>query len=180
VSLPSSLPDLAGNAALEALADGICTADSELRVTYWNPAAERLFGICRGDALGRPLWALLPGLEEPATRERLARAVGEGAVLSLAVTSDRELFARHLSVHVSPMRGGGVAVHVRDTTGEQRLADQYAQLLESIRDGFIAADREGRIVYVNRAAELLVLLRRDRAIGAGLFGLLPSDPAYFS
>ena len=39
------------------------------------------------------------------------------------------------------------------------------ELLESIRDGFIAVDREWKIVYVNRSAEVLVSLRRERAVG---------------
>ena len=65
-----------------------------------------------------------------------------------------------------------MALHVRDATAEQRVADQYDQLLESIRDGFIAVDREWKIVYVNRNAEVLVSLRRDRARGAGAVGHL--------
>ncbi len=180
MSVLSVSTDSAGQGVLEALADGFCTADAEYRVTYWNPAAERLFGVSRAEALGRALWAVVPGLEGPELRERLARASERGTMLTLALTSDRELFARHLAVHVAPMAGGGVAVHLRDATGEQRLADQYAQLLESMRDGFIAADREWRIVYVNRAAELLVMLRRDRAVGADLWDLLPADPPYLA
>jgi PAS domain S-box-containing protein len=176
VSVASVPFDLTGHAALEALADGFCTTDGDLRVTYWNAAAERLFGVSGAEALGRALWTVLPGLGDPALRERVARAAEAGTVLTFALTSDRELFPRHLAAHVSPLPGGGVAVHLRDATGEQRLADQYAQLLESIRDGFIAVDREGRIVYVNRAAELLVLLRRDRATGTDLWDLLPTEP----
>jgi two-component system, chemotaxis family, CheB/CheR fusion protein len=178
VSVATAPFDLTGHAALEALADGFCTTDGDFRVTYWNAAAERLFGVTRAEAYGRALWTVLPGMGDPALRERLARSAEAGTVLTFALTSDRELFPRHLAAHVSPLPGGGVAVHLRDATGEQRLADQYAQLLESIRDGFIAVDREWRIVYVNRAAELLVLLRRDRAVGADLWDLLPAEPAY--
>jgi PAS domain S-box-containing protein len=180
VSVFSVSSDAGGHGALEALADGFCTADADFRVTYWNPGAERLFGISRSEALGRTLWRVLPGMDDPRLRERVTRAAERGAMLTLSLTSDRELFARHLAVHVAPMAGGGVAVHLRDATGEQRLAEQYAQLLESMRDGFIAADRESRIVYVNRAAEMLVLLRRDRAIGASLWDLLPAEPAYLA
>ena len=180
MSVVSASSELTGPAVLEAFADGFCTADAHFRVTYWNPAAERLSGVSRAEAIGRLLWSVLPGMDEPELRERVARAVDRGAVLTLSLTSDRELFARHLAVHVAPVEGGGVAVHLRDATAEQRLADQYAQLLESIRDGFIAVDREWRIVYVNRAAELLVLLRRERAIGAQLWESFPREPAYLA
>ncbi|HEX2076449.1 MAG TPA: PAS domain-containing protein [Longimicrobium sp.] len=169
---------MSSHAALEALADGFCMADAGYRITYWNAAAERLFGVSRAEALGRDLRSVVPGAGDPQLRERLARVAEQGAVLSLTVLSDRELFARHLSVHATPLQDGGIALHFRDATREQRLADQYEQLLESIRDGFIAADREARIVYVNRAAEVLVSLRRERAIGTDLWGLLPDEPAY--
>ena len=175
--IPVQLPR---HAALEALADGFCIADAAQRITYWNAAAERLFGVDRGEAVGRTLTAVLPGAADPEFRERLARVAEHGALLRMTVLADSELFARHLSVHASPMEDGSVALQFRDATGEQRLADQYAQLLQSIRDGFIAVDREWRIVYVNRAAEVLVSLRRDRAVGNSLWGLLPDDPPYLA
>jgi PAS domain S-box-containing protein len=165
------------HAVLEAMADGICIADAGYRVTYWNAAAERLLGVPRDEAMGRVLWDVLPGAADPRVRERLARVAHEGTVARLALLNDRELFVRHLSVHASAVEGG-VALHVRDSTAEQRVAEQYDQLLESIRDGFIAVDREWRIVYVNRAAEALVSLRRDRATGLELWGLFPAEPAY--
>ncbi|HEX6369044.1 MAG TPA: PAS domain-containing protein [Longimicrobium sp.] len=177
MSVVSAMVEVSRHAVLEALADGFCIADADYRITYWNAAAERLFGVDRADALGRALWTVVPGTADRQVRERLARVAEQGVVLNLTVLSDRELFARHLAVHATPV-DGGIALHFRDSTGEQRLADQYEQLLESIRDGFIAVDREWRILYVNRAAEVLVSLRRDRAAGTDLWELLPAEPAY--
>ena len=177
VTVVSASVELPRHAALEALADGFCIADADYRVTYWNAAAERLFGVTRAEALGRALWDVLPGTADPHVRERLVRVAEQGTVLRLSLLSDRELFVRHLSVHASAL-DGGVALHVRDATAEQRVADQYEQLLESIRDGFIAVDREWKIVYVNRSAEVLVSLRRDRAVGVALWEIFPPEPAY--
>lgn len=41
-------------------ADGIVNVDESLRVSYANPAAERLFGYGAGELTGRPLAELLP------------------------------------------------------------------------------------------------------------------------
>ena len=41
-------------------ADGIVNVDESLRVSYANPAAERLFGYDAGELVGRPLAELLP------------------------------------------------------------------------------------------------------------------------
>lgn len=60
---------------LESVSQAVTATDLEGRVTYWNPAAERLFGWPRAEAIGRPivdLWGdvlvLSPqaGPEEPA------------------------------------------------------------------------------------------------------------------
>ncbi|HEX8394592.1 MAG TPA: PAS domain-containing sensor histidine kinase [Longimicrobium sp.] len=173
---PVSTLEIARHAGLEALADGFCLADAESRVTYWNAAAERLFGIARAEALEQSLWSLLPGDTGAVLRERMVRSERGAAVVPLTLLADGELFSRHLAVHATRLDDGGTAVHFRDSTAERRIADQHAQLLESIRDGFIATDAEWRITYVNRAAEVLVSLRRDRAVGTVLWTLLPPDP----
>ena len=72
MTVVSASVELPRHAALEALADGFCIADADYRVTYWNAAAERLFGVARGEALGRVLWDVLPGAARPAR----ARAAG--------------------------------------------------------------------------------------------------------
>jgi PAS domain S-box-containing protein len=177
VALPSALDT---RAALAALADAVCTAGADFRVAYWNPAAGRLFGIAPEEALGRLLWEILPEMGQSGARERLCRAADEGGALDLTITSERELFPRHLRVTVSPLGEGAFALHFRDVTREERVAEQYAQLLESMRDGFVAVDREWRIAYVNRAAELLVLIRRQRAVGASLWELFPTRPEHLA
>jgi PAS domain S-box-containing protein len=44
--------------------DGILAFDRNLNVTYWNPAAERLFGIRRTQVVGHNLLEALPALKE--------------------------------------------------------------------------------------------------------------------
>jgi len=41
---------------LESVADGVFTVDPHWRVTFFNRAAERITGIARASALGRPCW----------------------------------------------------------------------------------------------------------------------------
>ncbi len=49
-----ALPASALERIFEAIADGVFTVDSEWRVVFFNRAAERITGIARADALGRP------------------------------------------------------------------------------------------------------------------------------
>ena len=47
--------------ALEHVSDGVVLVDDAGRVRSWNPAAERLFGVDTGSALGRPAVEVVPG-----------------------------------------------------------------------------------------------------------------------
>ncbi|HEX2093327.1 MAG TPA: PAS domain-containing protein [Longimicrobiaceae bacterium] len=169
-TLPSSV-------VLEAIQDGVYTLDAGWRVTYWNAAAERLLGISREEALGRRLEEVAPHSDRAEVRESLRRAMEErepSQFRERLTAGDRP---RYFAVHAAPMEGEGIIVHFRDATQEIGVQEQYARLLESIRDGFVAVDPEWRIVYVNAAAESLLSLPRKRVVGADLWTLLPTAPA---
>ena len=69
--------DLFGHRLLDELSDAVVVTDARLAVIAWNPAMERLTGVPRTEALGRPAADVLAFLSEaePATT-LLARAHG--------------------------------------------------------------------------------------------------------
>ncbi|MDQ3388407.1 MAG: ATP-binding protein [Gemmatimonadota bacterium] len=163
------------SAILDALPDGICATDTNWRVICLNTAGERLLGVPRDRAKGRLLQELLPALERGGW-EALDRAMAEASSEAFDEIWRAEGQITHLAVRVAPMEGGGVVIHFRDAGGERVMAEQYARLLESIRDGFVAVNAEWKILYVNGAAETLLRLPRERAVGSDLRTLLPSGP----
>lgn len=44
--------------------EALFSFDEQLRVLSWNAAAERLTGVNRDDAIGRPCWDLLGGIDD--------------------------------------------------------------------------------------------------------------------
>ena len=156
---------------LEALADPFCMVSADWRVTYWNAAAERWFGVPRGRALGRPYDGALGRLAGWLPRDRLAPAMYGTQPVDVLCAGEP-----CVAVHVSSLEEGGVALHFRDATAEQRLAERYARLLETIRDGFVAVDPDWRIVYLNGAACALLGLKNRRAVGQSLLAFLPQAP----
>jgi PAS domain S-box-containing protein len=50
----SSQQDKVTNVILDSIADGVFTVDAEWRITSFNRAAERITGVKRGEAIGRP------------------------------------------------------------------------------------------------------------------------------
>lgn len=153
--------------------------DPQWRVTYWNPAAERLLSLPRDSVLGRVLWDEIPGLDT-APLHVFREVAREGIPRSFFAPRSPGGENGVLHYQATPLETGGIAVSFRDATGEHRLADRHAHLLESIRDGFLAIDAEARVVYINRIGESLLRLSRGDALGSSLWPLLPPDPPELS
>ncbi len=160
---------------LEALDDGFFMVDDRWRLTYWNAAAERMFGMKRSELLGRELWSALPFLGEAAGATVLRKVASTRIPERYTEVLPRSS-AGFLSVHAAPTEDGGLAVHFRDATSEAKREEQYSALLETIQDGFVAVDANWRIVYMNSVAESLLRLRRERARNLLLWSFLPAEP----
>ncbi len=104
--------------------------DADRRITSWNPAAEKLFGIGVLDAVGRELAMLLyPGsdLEEAQARTALRQALGSGDTQRLVLSQrGRDAPARTLEWTLAPMRdaegnevGNAALVQERDAEVER-------------------------------------------------------------
>ena len=49
---------------LESTADGAFAVDTELRIVYWNQAAQDMLGFERSETIGQPCYQVLQGLDE--------------------------------------------------------------------------------------------------------------------
>ncbi len=161
---------------LEALGDGLYLIDAGWRVVYWNAAAERLYGVPRERALGRPAWDAVSGADQAGLRERLS-PVMEGGAERVYTEPHPAGGGRTLVARATATRDGGVAVQLRDAEEEPWVPARDARLLESLRDGFLAVDPEWRVLYLNTAARELLSLGRLRPEGQDLLGMLPREPA---
>ena len=128
------------SAILESALDAIVTIDNRGRVVEFNPAAERIFGYRRAQALGEELATLIV---PPSLRERhrvgFARylATGEGPVIGRRVemTGMRadggefpvELAITRIRSHGPPMFTG----HLRDIT-DRKVAEEVARRAEAL------------------------------------------------
>jgi len=65
-------------ALLEGLQEALIVSDTDGVIRYWNPAAERIFGHAREEALGQSLNLLIPERFRPAHDAGFARAVASG------------------------------------------------------------------------------------------------------
>jgi PAS domain S-box-containing protein len=144
---------------IDGLGEGIVSLDRQRRVLMANPAAENIFGVPRGGAIGKELTEFVdPGdipmlAGEAARRQRGERSTFEARV----IRPDGE--RRTLQVSAAPQYDshgqfqGSLGV-IRDITEEKRLLQRLkllAHTLDSVDECVSICDPDDRLLFVNRA-----------------------------
>jgi PAS domain S-box-containing protein len=165
---------------LAGAADAIVVVDRRGRISAWNPAAERLFGIAAGDAIGQSLDELTnaPGIA-PGAGERSA---WHGRTRVRPSTGSRRGEAIVLEASAAPVEGDrGQVLVLRDVTAAARLEEELTGLsmLGAVTGGsrpraVIAQDAVERLSRATDAAMAIILTATEQGyvIEAGQ-GLTP-------
>ena len=174
---------------LESSLDGILAFDPERRCTFWNPAMERLAGYSRQEALGKPIFEILPLLDTGEQRDHI-----EGALAGLAgiAPGSRFEFARtgragYFDAHYAPLLNE--AGHVAGGQARIREITEYQRALESLRDNreqfralfedapvaYHEIDREGIVRRVNRAECDLLGFEPESMLGRHISEFVSSE-----
>jgi|Deesub1362A_J573_1020465.scaffolds.fasta_scaffold00013_17 diguanylate cyclase (GGDEF)-like protein/PAS domain S-box-containing protein len=147
--------------------DAIIMLDNNGCITYWNPAAERIFGYTAEEAVGKEAHLLLAPRRYHEAYEKgfsVFRMTGQGPALGntlefLAMKKDGTEFPIEASVSAIQIKGQWHAVGIiRDITERKRAKEALQKsekflstIFDSIRDPFSIVDRDYRIVRVNAA-----------------------------
>ncbi|MCB1994887.1 MAG: PAS domain S-box protein [Rhodoferax sp.] len=153
--------------ALECTSNGVVISDLSMPgqpVFYANPAFYRITGYDPGEAIGRNCAFLQRGDTAQPQIEELRAAVRERRSASVVLRNYRKdgtLFFNELSIAPVNTAGGEVRHYVgvlNDVTERERarlaIAERSARLnavFDLSPDGFVVFDREGQLVYTNRA-----------------------------
>ncbi len=179
----------------EASPDGVVVTDSQGLIVLVNAQAEALFGYPRAELIGRSVDTLIPGRfagEHPKLRQGYVahprnRPMGTGQTLFARRKDSSEL---PVDISLSPFTALGkplVICSVRDASSRQRveadlreslkrsetIAEELRTFIENAPDGIVVANREGRIVRVNRQTEKLFGYERDELLGQPVELLIP-------
>jgi protein-histidine pros-kinase len=146
-----------------------------------NAAAERLFGYTSAELLGQPVEMLLA--ERFRARHIAHRAAYLASPRTGPMRADVEVFGLRrdgrefpAEIRLSPLptRDGVLVTEVIRDFNERQPADAgFRALLESAPDAMVIADRDGRIVLVNKQAERLFGYTSAELLGQPVELLIP-------
>ncbi len=166
---------------LDEVAASVIATDPEFRIVEWNRGAEELYGWTREEALGKDVVQLTVPRDqaEPSrvAHEALVRAEDWTGDITL-VRRDGTRFPAHVRDATVLNADGSVAGYVGvsiDLTDrlkaerDRRSAQQYLKAVtDSMGEGLCTLDDEGRLVYMNAAAEQLLGWTLDQLVGQAI------------
>jgi PAS domain S-box-containing protein len=174
---------------LDAVDAAVIATDSEGLVTHWNAGAERLYGWSLGEARGQPLLTLAAGPDEERADEIMNSFIENGRWEGEYECPNRDgsrtdAFVRLAAVQDSNGDPAGV-VSISVDLG-QRVAmendlrgarDYLKAVTASMAEGLIALDPQGRLAYMNDAADELLGWREEGLLGEPISKLANHRPA---
>ncbi|MEU7225480.1 SpoIIE family protein phosphatase [Streptomyces chrestomyceticus] len=169
---------------VECSQDAILTKTLDGRVTFWNAAAQRLYGYRAEEMVGRHIGLLIPPDlkdEEAGLLER----IGRGERIEHYETRRVASGGRVLDVDVSlwPVRSRRGVVHAacsitRDITDRKKAEariDELAVVVESSQDAILIKRLDGRVTFWNAAAQRMYGYLAGEMVGQHIGLLIPPD-----
>lgn len=169
-------------ATLDQMPDGIVFLDREWRLTFLNHAAVRVSGVTAADAESGTVWDHFPEIVDNEVGALYLGVMKEGHPQTIRSFSER--FGVWLEISAAPT-DDGIAVVLRDVTGDQRRREQIADytrelewqasLIEATSDAMIVSNHDAIVESWNSGAEKLYGWSRDEAIGRKVVDLVGDE-----
>ncbi|MFA6317741.1 MAG: PAS domain S-box protein [Elusimicrobiota bacterium] len=174
-------------AVTDSAQDAILMMGHDGRISFWNPAAEKIFGYTAEESLGRDLHNLLaPERYHEAHHKAFPafQATGQGGCVDKTVELEGirkggTEISIALSLSAVKLKGRWQAVGIARDITELKKADRnrarLAAIVESSSDAIVGADQDGLITSWNLGAQALFGYAENEALGASL-EMLAKDP----
>ncbi len=162
---------------LDSIADGLFTVDSDFNITSFNRAAEKITGVSRRQAIGKPCWRVFrTGICDTGCVLQHSIKTGEPVVNREITITNASGGRVPISVSTAILKDasgrviGGVETF-RDLTAEKALRAELADHLAF--ENIVARDPQMqslfRLVEAVAATDVTVLIEGESGTGKGLF-----------
>ena len=172
----------------ETASDAILSANGQGKITFFNRAAERMFGYHPGEVIGQPLTLLMPERFRNAHTQGFERFLrtGEARVIGKTVEmaglrKDGNEFPIEISLSTWKTRTEIFFSAILSDISQRKKAEESLQsseqmfkgLLESAPDAIVIVNQEGEIVLVNSQTEKMFGYTRSELLNQKVEILLP-------
>lgn len=170
------------NQTLEQALDAVVSIDEDNQITFFNRAAEQLWGYERKEVLGHNVRMLVPQFiqNDHDSYINANRTTGKDKIVGTHrdVEIERKDGSRIWgSLSLSKVKVGGSLIYtafVKDITQERESREITRQTLEQAIDGVVMIDENNCITFYNTAAQKLWGYRRDEVMGKNVKMLVPA------
>ena len=148
--------------------------DTNFEVTEWNPAAERMFGYSRADALGQHVSFIVSDVTREqlgaVMRQLLANTGGSRSTNENITRSGELILCEWYNTTLIDHEGEviGITSLAMDVTARKKAEEERERLMlaiEQTEDIVVITDAEANIQYVNPAFEKVTGYSREEALG---------------
>ncbi len=172
-------------AIVESSDDAITTIAPDLRITYWNRGAERMFGFTASESIGQSFTRNIAPESHAQAREIVERLIARpDEVVRFEGPNHRKdgtlIAASTVCFAIRDAEGKVVALSSiqRDISGRirsERQAERLAAIVNASQDAIMIVSSEARILFWNPAAERVYGYTAEEAVGKGLELFVPPD-----
>ena len=163
--------------------DAVVSIDENNCVTFYNTAAEHLFGYSREEVMGQNVKMLVPADIQPnhdkyvnANRTTgVNKIVGKTREVEITRKDGTKIWGQ---LSVSKVRLGNKIIYtgfMKDITPERKAFEMLKQTLEQAIDAVVSIDENNCVTFFNSAAEHLFGFGRDEVLGHNVKMLVPID-----
>ena len=169
------------NQILDQSIDAVISIDEKNNVTYYNAAAEKLWGYDRSEVIGNNVKMLVPkaiqsqhdGYVNKNRETGHDKIVGTFREVEMERKNGEKIWA---SLSLSKVKSGGKITYtafVRDISAERNAREQINQTLEQTIDAVVTINAKNNVTFFNAAAERLWGYQRDEVLGKNVKMLVP-------
>lgn len=167
--------------ALEQAIDAVISIDQNNNITFYNNAAEKLWGFSRAEVMGKNVAMLVPKAIRGNHDELVNRNRRTGEDKIVGTSRDIEVERKDGSkawcnLSLSKVRSGNKITYtafVKDISAERRSREIINQTLEQAIDAVVTIDENNLVTFFNNAAEKLWGYTREQVIGKNVKMLVP-------
>jgi len=168
-------------AITDSATDAIILTDDEGKICYWNPAAQKIFGYTKGEAIGKEAHEILaPRVFHKEYLERFKKFKETGkdpgfekTCESTGIRKDGKEFPIELSRSTVRIKGRSYLLGiVRDATERKQMEEalkkseeRFRSIVENSHDGIAFIDDNFNVLYVNNELSRIAGCPKEEIVG---------------